>query len=927
MLLKKNKKKKFFIFLLTLIVILVSIYQIKFIRLGNIDQELRIFLKQPVLFSTYASNDRNISHLFYALKNFFSKKNFEKIKLDIPFKNFEILKKNRNDAKKKGILRNPKKVDAEIVWKNKVYPAVVRLKGDYNDHIEYNKQWSLKVNLKNNRTIKNFNEFSLTSHSTRAYPDSFINSNFLRKIGIITPEISTVSVEVNGEDWGLMAIEENLSSIFLEIRNKKSVPIFKLSNEEHMTISSKIMNKYKKKENNKKKIINNLRYWQGLLEVETYNKNKIYKKTNIPNENTNFDLFSTMQTINNYIINRKNSFNYNYNLNDKDILKYFDIKKFALLIASNLVWGEVHSLYNINSRFYIDPYTLKINPIPTDFHYIQTTLGLKRNDVRNLNENELSNIKFFDPIAEIYKFVIRSDEFKEEYISALRIIENNFQFIYDEMETFCKPFGEICTKENQIYGFALDDLKKQKLRENLKFLKHFGKRIFDNLNSKNPNNFTILTKNLLNQNLDLVKKKIFVRLFDNGEIEIFNLTQSEIIIDKLIIYDKKNCFKEKCKNKLIFKSNKILNLNPSDQSLSTIDLLLHKDFSNNEIFKSSDLMYYDIVEVYFKNKISNKFEKLKFEIEDQKFSKTNLINKPNILPEFFLKEKNFYIIKQGNYLVDSKIVLPKKYGLIIDPGVNIKFSNDSYIFIEDGFIEINGSESDHVYLSAKDKYWSGLHLSNCIKPSKIKYTNFSNLNYFKHSSIQLTGGINFYNCEIDILNSKFRNSFSEDFINIINSNFTLENIELYNSNSDAIDLDFANGNIKNAYLSNIKGDAVDTSGSKIKLTGINIKNVRDKSISAGEKSDLTLKNINISNSNIGIASKDSSVVRGDNINILNSNTYDLTAFRKKNFYDGGLIYLKDVNYENKNLIQIESFAEVNNKIIKTKKFNSKLLYK
>ena len=50
-----------------------------------------------------------------------------------------------------------------------------------------------------------------------------------------------------------------------------------------------------------------------------------------------------MQTINNFIINRKNSFNYNYNLNDKDILKYFDIKKFALLIASNLVWGEVHS--------------------------------------------------------------------------------------------------------------------------------------------------------------------------------------------------------------------------------------------------------------------------------------------------------------------------------------------------------------------------------------------------------------------------------------------------------------------------------------------------------------------------------------------------------------------------------------------------------
>ena len=36
----------------------------------------------------------------------------------------------------------------------KVYPAVVRLKGDYNDHIEYNKQWSLKVNLKTIEQLK-----------------------------------------------------------------------------------------------------------------------------------------------------------------------------------------------------------------------------------------------------------------------------------------------------------------------------------------------------------------------------------------------------------------------------------------------------------------------------------------------------------------------------------------------------------------------------------------------------------------------------------------------------------------------------------------------------------------------------------------------------------------------------------------------------
>ena len=570
---------------------------------------------------------------------------------------------------------------------------------------------------------------------------------------------------------------------------------------------------------------------------------------------------------------------------------------------------------------------MKINPIPTDFHYIGATLGLQRNDIKELNEKKLDNIKFFDPIAEIYKFIIKSNEFKKEYIFALQVIENNLQFIYDEMEIFCKPYGEICTNENQIYGFSLDDQKKQKLKENLKFLKHFGIKIFDNLATKNKKHFPILSGNLLDQNINLVDKKIYFRLFDNGEIEFFNLTQAEITISKLILYDKKDCIKNECKKKLIFKPNEKLIINPSNSFISTIDLFLYKDFSNNELLVSSDLKQYDLVEVFFKNNNSNKFENLQFNIEDHKFSKKNLFKEPDTLPNFFVKGENSYKIKKGNYFVDSKIVLPKKHGLFIEAGVNIKFSNDSYIFIEDGFIEINGLENDKVNLSSKDNQWSGLHLSNCTRPSQIRYANFSNLTYFVHNNIQLTGGINFYNCEITISDSKFKNSFSEDFINIINSNFILENNEFQNSSSDAIDLDFSNGKISGVKLMDIEGDAIDTSGSKIILSNIDIKNVNDKSISAGEKSDLNLKNINITNSNIGIASKDSSVVRGDNITISKSYAYDLTAFRKKNFYDGGQIYLNNVKYKNKNLIQSKSFAKVNNKIIETKKFNSKLLYK
>ena len=61
---------------------------------------------------------------------------------------------------------------------------------------------------------------------------------------------------------------------------------------------------------------------------------------------------------------------------------------------------------------------------------------------------------------------------------------------------------------------------------------------------------------------------------------------------------------------------------------------------------------------------------------------------------------------------------------------------------------------------------------------------------------------------------------------------------------------------------------------------LNFKDIVDKSISAGEKSKLTGNNIIIENSNISIASKDSSYVDLTNISIINSKIADLMTYKK-----------------------------------------------
>ena len=90
--------------------------------------------------------------------------------------------------------------------------------------------------------------------------------------------------------------------------------------------------------------------------------------------------------------------------------------------------------------------------------------------------------------------------------------------------------------------------------------------------------------------------------------------------------------------------------------------------------------------------------------------------------------------------------------------------------------------------------------------SIIKNTIFEKINYFNNrkSNIYLTGAINFYESNVEFENVKFITSIAEDALNIINSEFLLNNVIFNHSNSDALDLDFSKGTISNFQFSEIK---------------------------------------------------------------------------------------------------------------------------
>ena len=153
--------------------------------------------------------------------------------------------------------------------------------------------------------------------------------------------------------------------------------------------------------------------------------------------------------------------------------------------------------------------------------------------------------------------------------------------------------------------------------------------------------------------------------------------------------------------------------------------------------------------------------------------------------------------------------------------------------------------------------------------------------------------MSFINLKIDRISISATNSSCEDTVNFINSKGSVEDIKIYNSFSDALDVDFSNIQFNNITVSNALNDCVDFSSGDYSLKNLQLDKCGDKGLSVGEKSLVKLNNIDVKYANIGIASKDSSVVSLINAKMSNLKTC-VSAYNKKQEFLGGFVEIENL---------------------------------
>lgn len=821
MLVYNKKKPSFFKIALLLLVIVVLIFPKEKsyytnLKVSLMDKISTYDLGYSQLYGIFDNNDFftlsksiKFSDAPNIILNFFTsvKRAVEipNISIDIKFKNYQKILKDRESAAARRLGHDFKEVNGVISYNGKKMKAKIRLKGDLIDHWGSKYRLSLRVKLKNGNSLLGLTEFSLQKTQTRLFPYDQSFQDAQKLIGNISSVHDYVNVTLNGQSWGVMNIEEHTNKEFLEKQKLKESLIFKFGNQDDWLYS-----------NNNEYIYKNYLLSDTYLNVNIYNQKKYLETT---------ELYRKW-----YSYVAKEHLKFESNIYDND--------SFSTSLIFSLIWNNDHTLFDNNSKYYFNPYELKLEPITTDQSVFSPS-------------NERFNL------PEPYIKIVNNEKFEKRFDQNLQKVKYNI------------------TKLDSIFNkwskyFPLDDkLNSEIIKLNAEKIKNI--KTFKNL-IKKDNNFEVDDLNLSkSQNLF---DHIHARHFDNGEIHIYNLLNEKITID-IISHDNQTLDGY---SGLIVEPHRY-NYKPTiiySNLLGIQDGLIDIETNHLDIKRKFKIDFTHITKG-LKNPFNNKTS----------LTSLNFIESYDSL--------NIYV-KKGKWYVDKPLVLEKN--LIIKGGTELIFSLNSYIILNGSSLIINGTKEERVILRSNKTYWKGLYIKNSPQKSYLKNLLISNTTNLSDNLLNLTGAINFYKSDVELINVEFKSTIAEDFLNIVHSNFSMDSVIFNQTISDGFDSDFSVGKISNSSFYNIKGDALDFSGSTIEIENTFFKNVTDKAISAGESSNVKVNKVKADSIGVGLASKDGSQVEIVNTNFSNFKLHALMTYQKKSFYKKSSIKANKILFDN-----------------------------
>jgi hypothetical protein len=260
------------------------------------------------------------------------------------------------------------------------------------DHFAESKKWSFRISIKGDNTIDSQKKFNMLVPRSRGFVNGFVGQKYLEELNLISLRVRPIKLVLNGDDLGIYYKEEFYDKRLIEHNNFRESAIILLNNYK-IDVST---NKYEKY----KPIIDKF-----LEKVDLVKNNKA------------------------------------------EVSELFDIDKMADRIALSILFGDSHSLIDFNQRYYLNPFTAKLEPLGREWHYTQYTNN--QSVINNIDEiknldltlyQDLFNDAFFVKKLNQSISTIASESFlKKMDTKHLEAIEDLKTTFYSEYVFFDTP--------------------------------------------------------------------------------------------------------------------------------------------------------------------------------------------------------------------------------------------------------------------------------------------------------------------------------------------------------------------------------------------------------------------------------------------------------------------------------------------------------
>jgi hypothetical protein len=270
----------------------------------------------------------------------------------------------------------------------------------------------------------------------------------------------------------------------------------------------------------------------------------------------------------------------------------------------------------------------------------------------------------------------------------------------------------------------------------------------------------------------------------------------------------------------------------------------------------------------------------------------------------FDPDRRTLVLGAGAYDVVQDLIPPPGVGLRLEAGVELRLHPGRSILLR-GPLQVAGSAARPVRIHAAlpGRPWGVLALQGAdvrgvgAEPphSRIRHLLLEGGSQDELRGASYLGQLSVHHQRLLLEHSTLRDSHADDSLNARYASVTIRDCVFLDSAADAVDLDWVDGAIERSLFSGSgpEGDGLDLSGSRVEVTDSVFADARDKCLSVGERSRLTLRGALLRGCALGVASKDLSEAHIER-SVFLGNDRDLAAYRKKAVFGGGRIRASDV---------------------------------